>query len=217
MRLGIETATRNCSVVLWDNQGRLFLKEKASSEFVHAEELHAMITEVLQEARIDWSILSAVVVGRGPGSYTGLRIGVSCAKGICFSLGIPLYSISSLSLMVLAQPKLMECSKVLAVMDARRMEVFGASYHFGKPISMPRPIVFEEEEEISHFLEMEFVVGENASKLSSVLINNTSFVDVLPSAKDMAAQGADVFFELEDVAYFEPEYVKPFIPTVSKK
>ncbi len=217
MKLGIETSSRNCSVVLWDNQGRLFVREKSTYEFVHAEELHSMISDVMKEADIEGKAITSVVVGRGPGSYTGLRIGVSCAKGICFSLGVPLYSISSLTLMVLAQPELMECSQVLAVMDARRMEVFGAKYHFGKPLDLPGSMIFEDAAEISKFLDLEYVVGENASKLSSVLDKSTLFLDVLPSARTMALKTAETYFQLENLAYFEPEYVKPFIPTVAKK
>jgi tRNA threonylcarbamoyladenosine biosynthesis protein TsaB len=217
MILGIETSTRNCSVVLWDNQGNFFLKEKSSSEFVHAEELHSMISGLISEAKVDWSMLESVVVGRGPGSYTGLRIGVSCAKGICFSLNIPLYSISSLTLMVLGNTLAHESQNVLSVMDARRMEVFGGRYQMGELIGQPEALVFEDPLLIAQFKDLEWVVGENASKLSSVLSGNTGFIDAFPSAKEMMHKKASAFFRIEDLAYFEPEYVKPFIPTVSKK
>ena len=217
MILGIETSTRNCSVVLWDNQSNFFLKEKSSSEFVHAEELHRMISGLISEAKVDWSMLESVVVGRGPGSYTGLRIGVSCAKGICFSLNIPLYSISSLTLMVLGNTLVYESQNVLSVMDARRMEVFGGRYQMGELIGQPEALVFEDPLLIAQFKDLEWVVGENASKLSSVLSENTGFIDAFPSAKEMMHKKASAFFRIEDLAYFEPEYVKPFIPTVSKK
>lgn len=216
MKLGIETSTRNCSVVLWDNMGRFYSREKSETQFVHAEELHNMIQDVITEANANWRDLEAVVIGRGPGSYTGLRIGVSCAKGICFSLQIPLYSISSLSLMVQSAPEVRSSKNVLAVMDARRMEVFGGWFENGRLMSTPQAMIFEDHETMGS-KPVEWVIGENASKLKEVFDDQVHFLDVLPSADVMRLLDSDEFFQLEDLAYFEPEYVKPFIPTISKK
>ncbi len=216
MKLGIETATKNCSVVLWDNHGRLYANEKSESQFVHAEELHQMMEELLIQASIQWKDIEAVVVGRGPGSYTGLRIGVSCAKGICYALSIPLFSVSSLMLMVHSNPICRESERVLAVMDARRMEVFGGWFEKGIPVSLPTAMIFEESS-CSEFSDVDGVIGENATKLRDVFKKEVNFVDTLPSAVTMADEKVQEFFQLEDLAYFEPEYVKPFIPTVSKK
>lgn len=216
MKLGIETSTRNCSVVLWDNRGRFYSREKSETQFVHAEQLHNMIQEVITEANANWRDLEAVVIGRGPGSYTGLRIGVSCAKGICFSLQIPLYSISSLTLMVQSAPEVRSSKNVLAVMDARRMEVFGGWFDNGRLISTPQAMIFEDHETMDSE-PVEWVIGENASKLKDVFDDQVRFLDVLPSANVMRLLDSDEFFQLEDLAYFEPEYVKPFIPTISKK
>jgi tRNA threonylcarbamoyladenosine biosynthesis protein TsaB len=217
MKLGIETSSRNCSVVLWDNQGSLFLKERSESEFVHAECLHGMIEDVLVDAGKSWDQLEKVVVGRGPGSYTGLRIGIAGAKGLCYSLGIPLYSVSSLSLMMWNDLHFRKLNSVLCVMDARRMEVFGSEFSFGRMLSPPAPIVFEQQEVISQWLRIEGVLGENATKLSGVLGDHVQFHDALPSASAMAMEGIEELFQLENLAYFEPEYVKPFIPTLSKR
>ena len=216
MKLGIETSTRNCSVVLWDNMRRFYSREKSETQFVHAEQLHNMIQEVITEANANWRDLEAVVIGRGPGSYTGLRIGVSCAKGICFSLQIPLYSISSLTLMVQSAPEVRSSKNVLAVMDARRMEVFGGWFDNGRLISTPQAMIFEDHETMDSE-PVEWVIGENASKLKDVFDDQVRFLDVLPSANVMRLLDSDEFFQLEDLAYFEPEYVKPFIPTISKK
>jgi tRNA threonylcarbamoyladenosine biosynthesis protein TsaB len=216
MKLGIETSTRNCSVVLWDNRGRFYSREKSETQFVHAEQLHNMIQEVITEANANWRDLEAVVIGRGPGSYTGLRIGVSCAKGICFSLQIPLCSISSLTLMVQSAPEVRSSKNVLAVMDARRMEVFGGWFDNGRLISTPQAMIFEDHETMDSE-PVEWVIGENASKLKDVFDDQVRFLDVLPSANVMRLLDSDEFFQLEDLAYFEPEYVKPFIPTISKK
>ena len=216
MKLGIETSTRNCSVVLWDNMRRFYSREKSETQFVHAEQLHNMIQEVITEANANWRDLEAVVIGRGPGSYTGLRIGVSCAKGICFSLQIPLYSISSLTLMVQSAPEVRSSKNVLAVMDARRMEVFGGWFDNGRLISTPQAMIFEDHETMDSE-PVEWVIGENASKLKDMFDDQVRFLDVLPSANVMRLLDSDEFFQLEDLAYFEPEYVKPFIPTISKK
>lgn len=216
MKLGIETSTRNCSVVLWDNMRRFYSREKSETQFVHAEQLHNMIQEVITEANANWRDLEAVVIGRGPGSYTGLRIGVSCAKGICFSLQIPLYSISSLTLMVQSAPEVRSSKNVLAVMDARRMEVFGGWFDNGRLISTPQAMIFEDHETMDSE-PVEWVIGENASKLKDMFDDQVRFLDVLPSANVMRLLDSDEFFQLEDLAYFEPEYVKPFMPTISKK
>jgi tRNA threonylcarbamoyladenosine biosynthesis protein TsaB len=216
MKLGIETATRNCSVVLWDNQGRFYSNEKSDSQFVHAEELHQMIQELLIQASVQWKDIEAVIVGRGPGSYTGLRIGVSCAKGICYALSIPLFSVSSLMLMVQESAISREAERVLAVMDARRMEVFGGWFEKGIPITVPAAMIFEENV-LSEFSNVAAVIGENASKLKGVFKADVVFIDTLPSAVVMTDEKVQEFFQPEDLAYFEPEYVKPFIPTVSKK
>ncbi len=215
MNLGIETSSKNCSIVLWDDNGNVWSEEQDNDSFVHAERLHEMIDELLNKAGVAFDQLTRVVVGRGPGSYTGLRIGVSCAKGIAYSMGIPLYSISSLILMGVEMDVLNAKRDVLLVMDARRNEVFGGWLRSGT-MSEPSPIVFDDStlmEENAPVL----ILGENASKLNSFLRHGDETCDVLPSAHAMANPKSEHWFKKEDLAYFEPQYVKAFVPTTSKK
>ncbi len=215
MYLGIETSSKNCSVVLWDNLGNVWFDEQDTDSFVHAEHLHQMIEELLRTARVEFNQLKHVVVGRGPGSYTGLRIGVSCAKGISFSLGIPLYSISSLMLMGIAGEILNEKRDVLLVMDARRNEVFGAWFQAGI-MEAPAPIVFDAQT-LDGKDSSVLILGENASKLIPFLREEDETMDMLPSAKSMSNSMAESWMREEDLAYFEPQYVKAFVPTLPKR
>ncbi|HCQ14713.1 MAG TPA: tRNA (adenosine(37)-N6)-threonylcarbamoyltransferase complex dimerization subunit type 1 TsaB, partial [Cryomorphaceae bacterium] len=97
--LALETSTKNCSVALADGDQILAAKEESSDQYIHSEKLHLFIQEVLQWAGKKPAELSAAAVGMGPGSYTGLRIGVSAAKGLCYSLGIPLIAVNGLQLL----------------------------------------------------------------------------------------------------------------------
>ena len=124
--LSIETATTNCSVSLSKNGETLLLKEDNSNNYSHAERLHVFIDETLREANIERSELEAIAVSKGPGSYTGLRIGVSAAKGLCYALDIPLISVSTLE--ALAYQVNVDNGVIVPMLDARRMEVFSAIY-----------------------------------------------------------------------------------------
>jgi len=215
MYLGIETSSKNCSVALWNDQGLIGFKEQVEDAFVHAELLHTMIEQLISETHVGFKDIEGVVVGRGPGSYTGLRIGVSCAKGIAFSLGVPLYSISTLVLMGIDTGIMESSHPVLLVMDARRNEVFG-SWLKGGILQDPMAIVFEEKTRLS-WDETIIVAGENASKLAPFLRSNDQAINTLPSARVMSDKQAKQWIKIEDLAYFEPQYVKAFVPTVSKK
>ena len=121
--LCIETSTKNCSVAISTNSKLIAFKELNSENFSHAENLHVFINDILKEVKIDVQNLSGVVIGKGPGSYTGLRIGTACAKGLCYSLNIPLISINSLEIMAQGIPA--ESNQFLIPMiDARRLEVY---------------------------------------------------------------------------------------------
>ena len=124
--LCLETATTNCSVALSENGSVIALKEDRSSRYSHAEKLHPFIEEVLKETGTEASKLDAIAVSKGPGSYTGLRIGVSAAKGLCFALNIPLISIPTLTSM--ASQASVDCDYVVPMLDARRMEVYAAVF-----------------------------------------------------------------------------------------
>ena len=119
--LNLETSTTNCSVALSLNGELLILKEDNSSKYSHAERLHLYIDAVLKQTQTEFSQIDAIAVSKGPGSYTGLRIGVSAAKGLCFGLDIPLISLPTLE--VLAHKIQIEEGSIVATLDARRMDV----------------------------------------------------------------------------------------------
>ena len=128
--LNIETATKNCSVSIAANGKTLVCKEISELGYSHAEKLHLFIQDVIQEAAISFSQLSAIAVSQGPGSYTGLRIGVSAAKGLSYALQIPLIAVDTL--LALAHQVLKKDGLIVPMIDARRMEVYSAIFDFNK-------------------------------------------------------------------------------------
>ena len=124
--LNIETATKNCSVSLARNGVTILCKEIAEEGYSHAEKLHVFIEEIIKESQLNIKDLHAVAVSKGPGSYTGLRIGVSTAKGLCYALGIPLISVDTLA--VLAAAVKQNDGLIVPMIDARRMEVYSAVF-----------------------------------------------------------------------------------------
>ncbi|WP_290697538.1 tRNA (adenosine(37)-N6)-threonylcarbamoyltransferase complex dimerization subunit type 1 TsaB [Lacinutrix sp.] len=213
--LNIETATTNCSVSLSIDGETLLLKEDYSSNYSHAERLHVFIDETLREAKIERSQLDAIAVSKGPGSYTGLRIGVSAAKGLCYALDIPLISISTLE--ALAHQVKAESGVIVPMLDARRMEVYSAI--FSSELKQIRKIEAQILDKTSFTEELVngkvYFVGNGVEK-TKTLINhdNAVFVeDKLPSANQMSAL-ANLKYkksDTEDVAYFEPYYLKDFV------
>ena len=125
--LNIETATKNCSVSIAENGKILAIKELNNDNYSHAEVLHPFIVDVLHEVNIATEAISAVAVSKGPGSYTGLRIGVSAAKGLCFAFDKPLISIETLT--SLSYAITVEEGLIVPMLDARRMEVYSAIYN----------------------------------------------------------------------------------------
>ncbi len=215
MILGIDTSSKNCSLALWHGQQLLGSFDQVSEDFLHAEILHQEIEKLLKSSGVQFSDLRSVVVGSGPGSYTGLRIGVSAAKGLAMALNIPLFAVSGLQMM-LSQNTSEFTGRVLVVMDARRNEVFGAWLNLDGSLTRAEAIAVDEEFTSKLSNNPLTVIGENASKLKSLLPNQTVFVDVLPSILAVF-QGSIDLGNPVDLAYFEPVYVKPFIPTVAKK
>ena len=213
--LCIETATTNCSVALSVNGSVIAFEEDNSKQYSHAERLHLYITKVLAEAKIDKGELDAIAVSKGPGSYTGLRIGVSAAKGLCFALDVPL--IATATLQSLAMQAKVDKGCVVSMLDARRMEVYAAVYSSeGKEIRTTQAEVLTESSYLK-FLEKGQVcfIGNGVAKFESLCSHkNAQFMkEELPSAREMA-ELAEIKFKrrgFEDVAYFEPYYLKDFI------
>ena len=213
--LNIETTTTNCSVSLSKERETLFLKEDYNSNFSHAESLHLFIDDVITLAKIKPSQIDAIAVSKGPGSYTGLRIGVSAAKGLCFSLDKPLISVSTLEL--LSHQVKIDCGCIVPMLDARRMEIYSAI--FDKNHSQIREIQAQILEETSFLNELEkgkvYFIGNGVEKTKTIIKHeNAVFIEhKLPSANEMGALSFEKYKknEFENVAYFEPFYLKDFI------
>ena len=222
--LGIETTTTNCSVALSKDDVILAFKEDMGLDYSHAERLHLYIAEVLQEADIPKSEIDAVAVSKGPGSYTGLRIGVSAAKGLCYALNIPLIATNTLKALAMqANQSGDEFQYIIPVLDARRMEVYSAVFNpvFDEIRSIEAQIV--EESSFLNYLDSGKVlfIGNGAAKLKDLIKHpNARFNDkALPSAREMTplALAKYKISDTEDVAYFEPFYLKDFFVTSKKK
>ncbi len=214
--LNIETATKNCSVSLSKNEEILSLKELNEGKFSHSEKLHSFILEVLDSAGLSMGDLDAVAVSKGPGSYTGLRIGVSAAKGLCFALNKPLISVPTLENIAL-QISLKEDELAVPLLDARRMEVYSAVYDKDHRQIRATEAEIISETSFQGFLKKGIVyfVGDGAEKCKEVIRHdNARFLpSVYPSAREMAIIAARKFKseDFEDVAYFEPFYLKDFV------
>lgn len=217
--LNIETATTNCSVSLSQDGETLVLKEDMSSGYSHAETLHLFIDEVFKTAKIKPFEIDAIAVSKGPGSYTGLRIGVSTAKGLCFALDKPLISIDTLE--SLAHQVGIEEGIIIPMLDARRMEVYSAIYNSN--LELQRKIEAEILTELSYLTLLNkgkvYFIGDGVEKSKTVIKHPNAFfvLGKLPSAKNMASLSEEKYkiSDTEDVAYFEPYYLKDFI--TSKK
>lgn len=214
--LNIETATKNCSVSLAKNGETILCKEIAEQGYSHAEKLHVFIEEILKEANINFSEIKAVAVSKGPGSYTGLRIGVSAAKGLCYALQIPLISIDTMQ--VLAKKAVVDDGLIVPMIDARRMEVYSAV--FDKNHNKINEVEAEVLTENSYqdFDQTVYFVGDCQEKCQTVLVkDNFKFLPeiIFPSANEMSQLSFEKFQnnDFEDVAYFEPFYLKDFMLT----
>lgn len=212
--LNIETATKNCSVSLAADGKTLVCKEISELGFSHAEKLHLFIEDVIQEAGISWSQLSAIAVSQGPGSYTGLRIGVSAAKGLSYALQIPLISVDTLA--SLAHQVTQNDGVIVPMIDARRMEVYSSIFDSNKKKIRAIQAEIITEESFATISDTVYFVGDSNEKVKTVLTkSNFVFLDAIqyPSAKEMSAISYQKFEEknFEDVAYFEPFYLKDFL------
>ena len=219
--LNIETATKNCSVSISKEGKTIALKEINNGNYSHAEKLHELIKLVVLDAKIELSNLNAIAVSKGPGSYTGLRIGVSAAKGLCFALDIPLISVNTLQSLSLSVS--IEKGYKIPLLDARRMEVY--SQVFSNKTEKIREVYAEiiTPDSFSDYLNDHkvYFLGDGAEKCKEIITHeNATFINnKFPSAKEMSTISYEKFKknEFEDVAYFEPFYLKEFIGGISKK
>ncbi|AWI25412.1 tRNA (adenosine(37)-N6)-threonylcarbamoyltransferase complex dimerization subunit type 1 TsaB [Flavobacterium pallidum] len=215
--LNIETATKNCSVALAHDGKAILHREIADKDYSHAEKLHIFIDEIISEAGISYQDLSAVAVSQGPGSYTGLRIGVSAAKGLCYALNIPLIAVDTLQSLAFGLKgfSLPENALIVPMIDARRMEVYSAVYSamFDKIRQIQAEIITPES--FQEFDAPVYIIGDCAEKCKPVLTSDKFiFIEnvVYPSALDMCVLSYESHKKSDtvDVAYFEPYYLKDF-------
>ena len=212
----IETATKSCSVSLSSENKIIACKEEVNEQYSHAEKLTVFITELFKTQDFTIKDLDAVAVSKGPGSYTGLRISVSTAKGFCYALDIPLISVSTLKAMAFGMAQKEKSDLYCPMIDARRMEVYNAFYNStNKEI---RGIQADIIEACSYQKELDKKVlffGDGAEKCKQMIQHpNARFIDgFFPSSKDMLEIANEKFAEkdFEDVVYFEPFYLKDFV------
>lgn len=213
--LNIETSGKTCSVCLAHNGQIVGVNEVHPEGYVHAEQLNVLIQELLDENNVGMSELVAIAVSAGPGSYTGLRIGVSSAKGFCYALNIPLIALNSLEIMmqVYLQWFKLENALYIPMIDARRMEVYMATFKEGKEIEAPRAKVIDASFMIDEASKV-ILFGDGADKLAELKLGDHISIrsDFHTSASGMVELSYEKFQEkkFEDVAYFDPLYLKEF-------
>jgi tRNA threonylcarbamoyladenosine biosynthesis protein TsaB len=230
--LNIETATPLCSVALTLN-GKVIAQRETLEEKSHASNLTVFIEEILYEQKIKLTDLDAVAIGKGPGSYTGLRIGVSTAKGVCYGAGIPLLAANTLQIMykqvvdfyqqVLKNIPHNKAVLYCPMIDARRMEVFTCLFDGnGSEIEAVSAKVINESS-FQYELNQNNIVffGSGIEKCRDVLSHPDAYFipDIHPHASSLGLLAEDIFNRraMEDIAYFEPFYLKDFIATIPKK
>ena len=220
--LHIETSSKNCSVAISDGEKILCLCEEVSENYKQSESLHTYVEWALEGAKLTLKDIEAVSFGKGPGSYTGLRIGASSAKGFCYGLQIPLIATNSLETMI--EPFLnKEYDFIIPVIDARRMEVYSAVFDgvSGEMISATEAKILDENSYQEYQDKKILFVGDGAKKAKEILqLENAEFNEtVYPSAKYLIKKAVEKYNrqEFEDVAYFEPFYLKDFQGVKKKK
>lgn len=229
--LNIETATEVCSVNL-ARDGEILAEKENREGLNHSQLLTVFIDEIFRESNFDPEQLSAVAVSKGPGSYTGLRIGVSVAKGLCYSLGIPLIAIGTIDALGKFTavhndeqvPDLTNTDNALfcPMIDARRMEVYTALFNVKGEKIEPVSAKIIDENSFTEYLKHHSVVffGNGAEKCKPALTHpNALFSGPLKASARFMIKLAEEKYnknEFEDVAYFEPFYLKNFIATVPK-
>ncbi|MEY8849833.1 tRNA (adenosine(37)-N6)-threonylcarbamoyltransferase complex dimerization subunit type 1 TsaB [Psychroserpens sp. XS_ASV72] len=219
--LSIETSTTNCSVSLSKEGEILVLKEDNNVNYSHAESLHVFIDEVIKDSNIQPETIDAIAVSKGPGSYTGLRIGVSAAKGLCFALEKPLISVPTLQ--ALARQVNISDGFIIPLLDARRLEVYTSVFdsEFNEIHPVEAHVLNEHSFEAFLSKEKIYFIGNGVEKTKALISHpNAHFIEGrLPSANEMASVAYSKYkkSDIEDVAYFEPFYLKDFIAIKPKK
>lgn len=230
--LNIETATPLCSVALSKN-GQTLLERETTEEKSHASSLTVFIQEMLAEGGAKIADLDAIAVGKGPGSYTGLRIGISVAKGLCYGSDKPMIAVSTLRILLqqilsdptstmvelLAKPDTLLCPMI----DARRMEVFTCLYNTRAEEVEPIAARIIDQDTYNAWFSHHNIIffGSGMDKCRAVLKHKKALfaAGIQPHAASLAPLAEEKFKQgvFEDIAYFEPYYLKDFIATTPKK
>lgn len=221
----IETSTALCSAAIAED-GAIVSYRESSAPKAHASLTAVFVDEMLRERGLRMDACDAVCVSMGPGSYTGLRVGVSTAKGLCFGSGKPLLAVGTLDTLVAqaaAERLLPEgCRHIVPMIDARRMEVYsGVFTPDGRQITETAPVIVESGTYADLLAQGPVLfIGDGAGKCADVLAHeNATFVQCCPKASSMLVPAMAEYKEkrFKDVAYFEPFYLKEFVATVSRK
>ena len=216
--LNIETSSKNCSVSISENGKTIGLKEQNYDEYSHSKSLHVFINEIFKETNLSPQQLSAVAISEGPGSYTGLRIGVSAAKGICVALNLPLIAIDTMQILA----RKIKCAEgyIISAMDARRDEIYYSIFKSNKcmtPLKVGKTdYMIMNSNSFSDYYKKSTVnfVGNCNKKIMNFLNHkNIIFSDfTLPSANEMGILSHSKYTKkkFEDLAEFQPNYLKDF-------
>jgi tRNA threonylcarbamoyladenosine biosynthesis protein TsaB len=222
--LSIDTSTRGCSVSLVSDEGLVssyeLFTDKSSSSM-----LTTLMQNCVEHAGFALNDLDAIAVAMGPGSYTGLRVGVSTAKGLCYALDKPLLAINTLEAMALQLSKFYENHLLCPMIDARRMEVYAAIFDSKNNIILPTQAVILTENSFEELMNTNKIVffGDGSAKFKSLIGENPNAIfpeqDIFPSAKTVGILAIDAFNagKFEDIAAFEPYYLKDFMSPAPKK
>ena len=220
--LHLETSSRNCSVAISDGEHLVSLCEEVSENYKQSESLHVFVQWVLEGAKLTLEDIDAISLGKGPGSYTGLRIGSSSAKGFCYGLNVPLIATNSLETMI--EPFLNEgYDLIIPLIDARRMEVYAAVFDgsSGNLLVETEAKILDDQSFNEYPGKKILFVGDGSNKAQDILQSTDAVfkADVFPSAKYLIKKAVEKFKqkEFEDVAYFEPFYLKEFQGVKKKK
>ena len=213
--LNIETSSMNCSVSLSNNNKLIDCLEKDSPNYSHSQKLHSFISELMEKNNISFKDLDAVAVGIGPGSYTGLRIGLSAAKGICYALDISLISVSSLENMV---SNIQFEGIIISTIDARRDEVYSCIFDKDKKVLREElPEIINSKSYINYSkTDKVLIVGNGQQKCKEIIDFNKKFNWNMDIQKPSASNMGDIAYkkfelnDFENIAYCEPKYLKEF-------
>lgn len=223
MILNIETSSKICSVAL-SEEGTVYYHLESEQEMDHSRQLAPFVEKCMNQLNAHEKALDAVAVSMGPGSYTGLRIGLSLAKGLCFGLKLPLIGVSTLELLcvkaMFSLSELPDDVLFIPLIDARRMEVYTGVYDLAlKEVMAPQPLILEQnsfQEFSNHPL---VFIGDGVAKAQSLLnVKALKWIEKMPYAYDMVALSEKAFRngDFIDLAYSTPFYLKNFQATKPK-